>query len=297
MFARAILIAVLMSPLTAKAITVGGDGLSAPFDIQLDADQRQATSLTLAITNSGTLPANIISWQFGLKLLPIDGAQGTLAFSIIGAPLDSLFGEVPGPDVLGLLPSDDITAFDLDYTGSLDGIPILPAHTTNAITLSLSKSPDARGSFALVLADTSLPSLDSQSFWYSSDSLDPLPFDNDTPSALGGYSLLGTIHVGSAITGDYDGDGKVTSNDWCRWRALFGNSVAAGESADGNGDGTIDAADYVVWRTASVSVPNDSASVHSSVPEPRVSVLIFALATIICSRHISRAGNLKNSRR
>lgn len=50
------------------------------------------------------------------------------------------------------------------------------------------------------------------------------------------------------VTGDFNADGVVDSNDYNVWLATFGALVFPGSSADGNGDGVIDAGDYTEWR-------------------------------------------------
>lgn len=47
--------------------------------------------------------------------------------------------------------------------------------------------------------------------------------------------------------GDYNLDGKVDAADYTVWRDTLGDTVNAGEGADGNQNGTIDLGDYDVW--------------------------------------------------
>jgi hypothetical protein len=77
--------------------------------------------------------------------------------------------------------------------------------------------------------------------------------------------------LGQELLGDYDMDGDVDGADYTRWRATFGQMVAAtGDGADGNGNGIVDAADYVVWRNM---LATGAGSVSVVVPEP-ASVLL-----------------------
>ncbi len=70
-------------------------------------------------------------------------------------------------------------------------------------------------------------------------------------------------------TGDYNGDGLVDTNDYLKWKADYGTTVAAaGSGADGNGDGIVDAADYLVWRNNFSSSDPLLAAGPTTVPEP-----------------------------
>ncbi len=48
-------------------------------------------------------------------------------------------------------------------------------------------------------------------------------------------------------TGDYNLDGTVDAADYTLWRDTLGDTVTAGEGADGNGNGAIDGGDYDEW--------------------------------------------------
>ena len=102
--------------------------------------------------------------------------------------------------------------------------------------------------------------------------------------------------AGSAVPldGDYNGDGVVDAIDYAQWRDTLGDTVAAGEGADGNGDGTINTGDYDLWKanfgneggpigvgvltTGFVRYVTPSATA-AGAPEPASAILV-SLATV-----------------
>jgi hypothetical protein len=70
------------------------------------------------------------------------------------------------------------------------------------------------------------------------------------------------------MTGDYNGDWQVDTQDYNAWRTAFGTTAAA---ADGNRNGVVEAADFVIWRKA-LSSPGAASSAAfgpAAIPEPR----------------------------
>lgn len=65
-------------------------------------------------------------------------------------------------------------------------------------------------------------------------------------SQAGGESSLVGGDSGPLV-GDYNGDTIVDAADYTVWRDSLGDSVTAGEGADGNGNGVIDTGDYDEW--------------------------------------------------
>lgn len=57
-----------------------------------------------------------------------------------------------------------------------------------------------------------------------------------------------SVGGGGNVLGDYSGNDSVGDEDFTAWKSQFGQSVTAGQGADGNQNGTVDAADYSVWR-------------------------------------------------
>jgi hypothetical protein len=97
------------------------------------------------------------------------------------------------------------------------------------------------------------------------------------------------IFTATSVPGDYTGDGSVSSDDYDKWRMLFGSSDA---SADGNRNGTVDAADYVVWRQA-MSPPAPGFGVMmgetpAAIPEPASIAILVGIALMLMWRRGNR---------
>lgn len=81
---------------------------------------------------------------------------------------------------------------------------------------------------------------------------------------------LALIDVEAPLVGDYNGDGFVDAADYTVYRDSLGDSVTAGEGADGNGNGVIDTGDYDLW----VENYGGGSSTAAAVPEPAGLVLL-----------------------
>jgi prepilin-type N-terminal cleavage/methylation domain-containing protein len=93
-------------------------------------------------------------------------------------------------------------------------------------------------------------------YWFTKES----PFAGAAPATLRiEYEI-----TSSFPPGDYDRNGYVQLADYELWKETFGQSVGAGDAADGNRNGVIDAADYVTWRKFYSGAGGGSAN----VPEP-----------------------------
>lgn len=91
------------------------------------------------------------------------------------------------------------------------------------------------------------------------------------------YVALEDAIVDPNLTGDYNDDGIVDAADYTLWRDTLGNSVTAGEGADGNGNGIVDPADYTEWANNYGAVA-PAAAFASAVPEPTsLLLLVFGL--------------------
>lgn len=88
-------------------------------------------------------------------------------------------------------------------------------------------------------------------------------------------STLGIVRVTGGgppvLPGDYNADSQVDIDDYNTWKSSFGDSVSAGQEADGNFDGIVNAADYTVWRDNLGA--GGAAALNSAVPEPATSFL------------------------
>lgn len=91
--------------------------------------------------------------------------------------------------------------------------------------------------------------------------------------------------------GDYNSDGAVGIGDYIFWRSTFGQSVRAGEGADGDQNGVVDARDYVFWRNAvalgSGSSILKTSSLNMIIPEPGTgafTVVLFFGSTLLPHR-------------
>jgi hypothetical protein len=102
-------------------------------------------------------------------------------------------------------------------------------------------------------------------------------------SALSGgfFSYLrGEPPMPSQPDGDYNHNGIVGLADYTVWRDTLGQTIAAGQGADGNESGTIDAGDYGFWKTRFGDVTNRPSATSGSlaVPEPSTALLCAMVA-------------------
>lgn len=71
----------------------------------------------------------------------------------------------------------------------------------------------------------------------------------------------------TTLLGDYNNDGVVDAADYTTWRATLGDTLPAGEGADGNQNGLVDEPDLAVWRSH-YGQTTSGASQSVAVPEP-----------------------------
>lgn len=86
------------------------------------------------------------------------------------------------------------------------------------------------------------------------------------------YVALEDSLVVPVLDGDYNGDGVVDAIDYTVYSDTLGDSVTAGEGADGNGNGAIDPGDYDVWANNYGA----AAATATAIPEPTSLLLVAA---------------------
>lgn len=263
-------------------------GSELPFDVTYQQSPSLSFNHVLSVRNGSLVPSLIVSWQLGLELHPTAGALGTVKFSAISPPEDSLFGSEPGPMSDLVTASDKILASDadLDFIGK-----VISANTWHRIVnLTITASPDAVGTFELVSPVFNPLTPDQGSSWFPFLAFEPEGFENSISSSESGYFLLGTIHISAASPlGDYNDDTVVDELDYSKWRSEFGQTVSPpGVGSDGNNDGVVDAADYIIWRKARTN----PLELGQAVPEP--GILTLALVFLGVTTWIS-AGRMRRS--
>lgn len=250
------------------ALSIGYDGSSTPFIVTYQQGMQASFEPILQILNDAQGSVNVVAWQLDrLEVRSMPGTQGGLLITSADIPPDCLFGQEPRQISDLTSPSDSLLASDADLIDVM-GKTVSAGMARNILRVTLVATPDAAGTFQLVMPEFDPGQPESGPSWLAADVFEPMEFEN---SAVSGLVLLGTIQVTQAAgPGDYDSDGVVGPSDYDRWRAHFGNSVGTpGEDADGNRNMIIDAADYVIWR-ANAGTGNASGSGYftEQVPEP-----------------------------
>jgi hypothetical protein len=274
------LLLLVNSPITvAYGLFVGVDGSAGPFQLAYRTDSQSYMDLIFQLGNDGEATLSVLSWQMDLEIRPMSGAQGSLQITNVQVPPESLFGQNPGAQFIGELPSERIVAFDVENSDEFDGEPVNAGSASNVLQVTLQSGMETAGFFQVVTPVFDSTSPESGSSWIDAATMEPRGFSNAASSAFPGSILLGTVEVRGTRTGDYNEDGDVNFQDYSRWRATFGEQVAApGTGADGNSDGLIDAADFVVWRKYSSDEFDGGQKVASvSVPEPRGVLLVVTV--------------------
>jgi hypothetical protein len=252
-----------LSNALALSIHYGGTNSPMPFEL-VHQNVQSPLEIVLQLANTTDATASVLGWQLELKLNNVDGTQGTLQFFDVMGPPDPLFGETSDPQSNPELPPPTDSVFVQDIDGEFSGKPVPPHETRNILQLTLTASPDAAGTFELLMPNIEDPEVDSS--WVDADDFSSKAFENSAPSSFPGFILLGTINI--LQPGDYDSDGDVDDADYNAWREAFG-TAGGNLLADGNSDGVVNAADYVIWRHyANMGSGAGVNSSYKNVPEP-----------------------------
>jgi hypothetical protein len=263
-----------------------------PFDVSFQQDSNLTIDLLLQIVNGGDSAASIVSWQLELTLYPLAGSRGAVLFSQVAAPPDSLFGNQHGPLVQPQGLSGHISVSDADYD-DFSGVQLEPQGVRNVIALTMSANQGCSGNFELIARAFDASAPDFGSSWFPTGASEPQGFENEAPSSVTGFMLIGTIRIQSSLQpGDYNHDQMVDGLDYQQWRSGFGSIVpAAFAGSDGSGNLVVDAADYVIWRD-SVGVSTAALQVGQLVPEPAFNAIYHLLLCIVVLTY--RVGKQRN---
>jgi GH25 family lysozyme M1 (1,4-beta-N-acetylmuramidase) len=92
------------------------------------------------------------------------------------------------------------------------------------------------------------------------------------------------------LPGDFNGDNKVDTLDYVKWRDTYGQSTGFGYGADGDLSGTVDILDYNVWLShfGTSGSGNDAgaggAGAPAGVPEPDTLLLVVISAAMLAAK-------------
>jgi prepilin-type N-terminal cleavage/methylation domain-containing protein len=200
---------------------------------------------------------------------------------VANSPTGGFSATAPG----GITDPFDVTPWAIGTTNLAEGADI-PNNTVFTFNIQLDQ-PGVKQYLQQSLAAGSLglftSSLHSAAFmggsglpypkWFTREA-DGTELEGAEPAAP---TLSIEYHLFNALTGDFDGNGLVNTEDYNKWKTDFGLVVAAGDGADGNGDGKVNSADYTVWRDHFTGLPASAAVAADAVPEPAAWVA-FALA-------------------
>jgi T5SS/PEP-CTERM-associated repeat protein len=90
-----------------------------------------------------------------------------------------------------------------------------------------------------------------------------------------------TLSVVTHLSGDYNENGIVDTDDYVVWRKTFGQNVLKFSGADGDGDGMVGDNDYGVWRAHFGETSGSGAGASASVPEPVSYALLIVAAAVL----------------
>ena len=119
-----------------------------------------------------------------------------------------------------------------------------------------------------------------------------LPFDVPLPDAQYTFwfqeindAVTYELNFVVSIPGDYNGDSFVNAADYTVWRNTLGQSVVAGEGADGDRNEFVDFEDYLIWKaTYGLQVGGGGASLNengAAVPEPSSLMLLLGGVALV----------------
>lgn len=270
-------LALLLIPLSAaNGLTVHLQGASTGElpEILYQVGSGSPLELVLELANESSADSPpVLTWQIGLALNKSDDAIGDLTFDEpVSAPEGSLFGAVPGPQLLNELPAADVLVTDFDTSPEFAGVVISGLTSVPIVELSLSWSNDIDGTFTLSMLPFDAEEVDHPSYWLNASTSETTAFVN--PLAVSGRVELAKIHmIGSSLAGDYNGDHAVDAADYTVWRDGLGSTFTAD--------------DYEVWK---LHFGEDMISAMSvmPVPEPAALILVCMICPFVTARRRRR---------
>ena len=85
------------------------------------------------------------------------------------------------------------------------------------------------------------------------------------------------------MSGDYNANGTVGSEDYTLWQDQRGDVVTPFSGADGNGNGIVDDADYQVWKDSFGATSGSASALNQTLPENTPAITTAQTTTNLAS--------------